>query len=285
MAHTGDATCLAFVPENTSVQHCFITEICAYLLVLPYNSEHLRQGSQVIAVPHILVVDDDEELLALIKKFLERYDYSVEVAGSGSQMDTAMASRNFDALILDVMLPGEDGLSLCKRVRAASSSLSIIMLTAVTETTDRIVGLELGADDYLAKPFDARELLARIRALLRRSTLQHAAADHHPCLRFGSWHLDLAKRELRSSDMTLVPLSSGEFELLLAFLEHPQRLLTREQLIDYARGSATDVFDRSIDVQISRIRRKIETDTRNPEVIRTVRNAGYIFTMPVERTL
>lgn len=285
MAHTGDARCLAFVPENTSVQHCFITEICAYLLALPYNSEHLRQGSQVITVPHILVVDDDEELLALIKKFLERYDYSVEVAGSGSQMDTAMANRNFDALILDVMLPGEDGLSLCKRVRAASSSLPIIMLTAVTETTDRIVGLELGADDYMAKPFDARELLARIRALLRRSTLQHAAADHHPCLRFGSWHLDLAKRELRSSDMTLVPLSSGEFELLLAFLEHPQRLLTREQLIDYARGSATDVFDRSIDVQISRIRRKIETDTRNPEVIRTVRNAGYIFTMPVERTL
>lgn len=277
--------CLAFVPKNASAQHCFIAEICAYLPALPYNSEHTRQGSQVIAVHHILVVDDDEELLALIKKFLERYDYSVEVAGSGSQMDTAMASRSFDALILDVMLPGEDGLSLCKRVRAASSSLPIIMLTAVTETTDRIVGLELGADDYLAKPFDARELLARIRALLRRSTLQHIAADHHPYLRFGSWHLDLAKRELRSSDMTLVPLSSGEFELLLAFLEHPQRLLTREQLIDYARGSATDVFDRSIDVQISRIRRKIETDTRNPEVIRTVRNAGYIFTMPVERIL
>ena len=234
-------------------------------------------------MPHILVVDDDEELLTLIKKFLERYDYNVEVAGSGSQMDSAMAGRDFDALILDVMLPGEDGLSLCKRVRAASRSLPIIMLTAVTETTDRIVGLELGADDYLAKPFDARELLARIRALLRRSALQHAAADHHPCLQFGSWRLDLAKRELRSSDMTLVPLSSGEFELLLAFLEHPQRLLTREQLIDYARGSATDVFDRSIDVQISRIRRKIETDTRNPEMIRTVRNAGYIFTTPVER--
>nr|WP_221440276.1 response regulator [Rhodanobacter sp. MP1X3] len=240
------------------------------------------RGSKVIAVPNILVVDDDEELLALIKKFLERYDYKVEVAGSGSQMDTAMASRDFDALILDVMLPGEDGFSLCKRVRAASSSLPIIMLTAVTETTDRIVGLELGADDYLAKPFDARELLARIRALLRRATLRQTSADHHPGLLFGSWRLDLAKRELRSSDMTLVPLSSGEFELLLAFLEHPQRLLTREQLIDYARGSAHEVFDRSIDVQISRIRRKIETDTRNPEMIRTVRNAGYIFTMPVE---
>ena len=235
-------------------------------------------------MPNILVVDDDEELLALIKKFLERYDYSVEVAVSGSQMDAAMASKLFDALILDVMLPGEDGLSLCKRVRAASSSLPIIMLTAVTETTDRIVGLELGADDYLAKPFDARELLARIRALLRRSMQhRHTADDKHPSLLFGNWRLDLAKRELRSTDMTLIPLSSGEFEVLLAFLEHPQRLLTREQLIDYARGSAHEAFDRSIDVQISRIRRKIETDARNPEMIRTVRNAGYIFAMPVER--
>lgn len=235
-------------------------------------------------MPNILVVDDDEELLALLKKFLERYDYIVNVAGSGSEMDVQMANSEFDALILDVMLPGEDGLSLCKRVRAASSSLPIIMLTAVTETTDRIVGLELGADDYLAKPFDARELLARIRALLRRSKQQQSStSDHHPKLIFGSWRLDLARRELRSQDMTLVPLSSGEFELLLAFLEHPQRLLTREQLIDYARGSAHDVFDRSIDVQISRIRRKIEANTRSPEMIRTVRNAGYIFTIPVER--
>jgi two-component system OmpR family response regulator len=157
------------------------------------------------------------------------------------------------------------------------------MLTAVTETTDRIVGLELGADDYLAKPFDARELLARIRALLRRATRPTlSAGEHHPSLLFGNWRLNLAKRELRSPNMTLVPLSSGEFELLLAFLEHPQRLLTREQLIDYARGSGHEVFDRSIDVQISRIRRKIEVNARSPEIIRTVRNAGYIFTVPVE---
>jgi two-component system OmpR family response regulator len=249
---------------------------------LPYKSVHQIRGSKVTTVPNILVVDDDEELLLLIKRFLERYDYNVEVAGSGAQMDAAMARRNFDALILDVMLPGEDGLSLCKRVRGASSSLPIIMLTAVTETTDRIVGLELGADDYLAKPFDARELLARIRALLRRATQHQTAANHLPSLLFGNWRLDLSKRELRSKNMTLVPLSSGDFELLLAFLEHPQRLLTREQLIDYARGPAHEAFDRSIDVQISRIRRKIEADKRNPEMIRTVRNAGYIFTMPVE---
>jgi len=237
----------------------------------------------VITVFNVLIVDDDEDLLVLLKKFLERYDFSVTLAGSGVQMDAQMTRKHFDALILDVMLPGEDGLSLCKRVRSISH-IPIIMLTAVTETTDRIVGLELGADDYLAKPFDARELLARIRALLRRATRPTlSAGEHHPSLLFGNWRLNLAKRELRSPNMTLVPLSSGEFELLLAFLEHPQRLLTREQLIDYARGSGHEVFDRSIDVQISRIRRKIEANTRSPEMIRTVRNAGYIFTVPVER--
>jgi two-component system OmpR family response regulator len=237
----------------------------------------------VTAVFNVLIVDDDEDLLILLKKFLERYDFSVTLAGSGVQMDAQMARKHFDALILDVMLPGEDGLSLCKRVRSISH-IPIIMLTAVTETADRIVGLELGADDYLAKPFDARELLARIRALLRRATRPTlSAGEHHPSLLFGNWRLNLAKRELRSPNMTLVPLSSGEFELLLAFLEHPQRLLTREQLIDYARGSGHEVFDRSIDVQISRIRRKIEANTRSPEMIRTVRNAGYIFTVPVER--
>lgn len=231
----------------------------------------------------ILIVDDDDEVLSLLKGFLERHGYDVETARSGTDMDVHMQARKFDLLILDVMLPGEDGLSLCRRTRA-SSSVAIIMLTAVTETTDRIIGLELGADDYLAKPFDARELLARIRALLRRSGQSAPArGSSTPCLAFGAWRLDLAKRELRAADGTQVPLSSGEFELLLAFLERPQRLLTREQLIDYARGPTHDVFDRSIDVQISRIRRKIETDARNPELIRTVRNAGYIFTQAVER--
>jgi two-component system OmpR family response regulator len=232
-------------------------------------------------MPHILVVDDDDDLLALLKKFLERQHYVVDTAGSGAQMDAKLANGQYDVLILDVMLPGEDGLSLCRRVRSRSP-IPIIMLTAVTEITDRIVGLELGADDYLAKPFDARELLARIRAVLRRMRPVAGTAPGQPRLKFGNWQLNLAKRELRSADMTQVPLSSGEFDLLLAFLEHPQRLLTREQLIDYARGSSHDVFDRSIDVQISRIRRKIEANARNPETIRTVRNAGYIFTLPVE---
>jgi Response regulators consisting of a CheY-like receiver domain and a winged-helix DNA-binding domain len=234
-------------------------------------------------VPTILLVDDDDDLLGLLRKFLERHDFTVHTANSGTQMDVQMERHGFDALILDVMLPGEDGLSLCRRIRK-NSSIPIIMLTAVTGTTDRIVGLELGADDYLAKPFDARELLARIRALLRRTARQAPQGElHQPCLKFGIWRLNLAKRELRSEDLTQVPLSNGEFELLLAFLERPQRLLTREQLIDYARGSSHDVFDRSIDVQISRVRRKIEVNARNPEMIRTVRNAGYIFTMPVVR--
>lgn len=230
---------------------------------------------------HILVVDDDEDLLALLKKFLERHHYIVDTATSGAQMDVRIQAADFDVVILDIMLPGEDGLSLCRRLRS-TSRVPVIMLTAMTDITDRIVGLELGADDYLAKPFDARELLARIRALLRRSVVYgEILSSHNAVLQFGTWQLNVTKRELRSEDATQIPLSNGEFELLLVFLEHPQRLLTREQLIDYAQGSAHEVFDRSIDVKISRIRRKIEANARNPEVIRTVRNAGYIFTLPV----
>ncbi|MFK2853217.1 response regulator [Dyella humi] len=232
----------------------------------------------------VLVIDDDEEMLALLKKFLEKHGYHVVVTTSGHQIEEIISKNNFDVLILDVMLPGEDGLSLCRCVRSMSS-MPIIMLTAMTDTTDRIVGLELGADDYVSKPFDARELLARIRALLRRSSSQlvQGGGENLPNYAFGSWRLSLTKRELRSTDMTLVPLSQGEFELLLAFLEHPQRLLTRDQLIDYARGNRHEMFDRSIDVQVSRIRRKIELNVRNPEIIRTVRNSGYVFTLPVER--
>jgi two-component system OmpR family response regulator len=199
-------------------------------------------------------------------------------------MDARLAVRPYDLAVLDVMLPGEDGLSLCKRLRA-TSKIPIIMVTGMGETTDRIVGLELGADDYLAKPFDARELLARVRAVLRRSShgRQDDPVGSRPALRFGGWQLDVARRELRSPDMTLIPLSGGEFDLLLVFAEHPRRLLSREQLIDLARGPMHDAFDRSIDVQVSRLRRKIETDATGSEMIRTVRNGGYMFTATVER--
>ncbi|KAG9610279.1 hypothetical protein KCV01_g3238, partial [Aureobasidium melanogenum] len=202
---------------------------------------------------------------------------------SGVAMDDYLGRHDYDLMTLDLMLPGEDGLSLCRRVRA-KSSLPIIMLTATGATSERIVGLEVGADDYLAKPFDPRELLARIRAILRRAenTSNAASSGTRACVRFAGWSLDVARRELRAADETLVPLSGGEFDLLIAFVEHPQRVLTREQLIDLARGNRHEAFDRSIDVQVSRLRRKFSTDAYAPEVIRTIRNVGYMFVVPVE---
>jgi two-component system OmpR family response regulator len=183
------------------------------------------------------------------------------------------------------MLPREDGFSLCQRLRA-TSRVPIIMLTAVTDHTDRTVGLELGADDYVTKPFDQRELLARVKAVLRRTAETPAAAvlsDIRPIMSFGDWRLDVARRELRSASNTLVLLSGGEFDLLLAFVEHPQRVLTRDQLLDFARGPAHAAYDRSIDTLVSRLRHKLEADSKVPSVIRTVRNGGYVFEAKVTR--
>ena len=182
------------------------------------------------------------------------------------------------------MMPGEDGLALCRRLRAQpgpSGAIPIIMLTAMGEETDRIVGLEMGADDYLPKPFNPRELLARAKAVLRRSTGLPVGTSAEPASRgltFEGWRLDIAKRELWSPDNVLVQLSAGEFDLLVAFVEHPQRVLTRDQLLDLARGRSAMPFDRSIDVQVSRLRRKIEPDPKEPTLIKTVRSGGYIFT-------
>ncbi len=231
----------------------------------------------------ILIVDDDEEIRSLLQLFFQKHGFEADTAGSGAAMDARLARTTYDLVILDVMLPGEDGFSLCKRLRGGGK-LPVIMVTGVTDPTDRIVGLELGADEYVMKPFDARELLARVRAVLRRSEAPQASDAHAtPVFRFSGWRLDILRRELRSSDMTLTPLSSGEFDLLVAFAQHPQRILTREQLIDLSRGPAHDAFDRSIDVQVSRLRRKIEEDPGDPEIIRTVRNVGYIFASAVER--
>jgi two-component system OmpR family response regulator len=190
-----------------------------------------------------------------------------------------------DLVILDVMLQQEDGFSLCRQLRS-SSSTPVIMLTAVADHTDRVVGLEVGADDYLTKPFDQRELLARVKAVLRRTGLAATTgktSDTRPRMCFAGWTLDVVGRELRSPDNALVLLSGGEFDLLLAFVEHPRRVLSREQLIDLARGSTHVAFDRSIDVQVSRLRYKLEHDPRNPSIIRTVRNAGYMFLPKVTR--
>jgi two-component system OmpR family response regulator len=200
-------------------------------------------------------------------------------------MFAVLEKHPIDLVILDVMLQNEDGFSLCSRLRAASA-VPVIMLTAMADHTDRVVGLEIGADDYLTKPFDPRELLARVKAVLRRTPETMAPAkrsETRPVLCFAGWRLDVARRELRSADNALVLLSGGEFDLLLAFAEHPRRVLTRDQLIDLARGSAHVAYDRSIDVQVSRLRYKLEDDPKSPSLIRTVRNGGYIFETEVTR--
>ncbi|ROL79839.1 DNA-binding response regulator, partial [Pseudomonas protegens] len=227
----------------------------------------------------LLIVDDDIEVLALLKKFFVQQGYQVAVATDGASLWAALEREVPDLIILDLMLPGDNGLALCQRLRQQHAT-PVIMLTAMGELSDRVVGLEMGADDYLSKPFDARELLARVRAVLRRAgEVRPVSADvPRPLIKFADWQLDLTRRELRSPDQVMIPLSAGEFDLLLVFVEHPQRILTREQLLDLARGQAHDAFDRSIDVQVSRLRRKLEFDTKRPAMIRTVRNGGYLFT-------
>jgi two-component system OmpR family response regulator len=235
-------------------------------------------------VSHLLLVDDDVEVLTLLQKFLEQHGYSVAIATGGPSLWQAVEQRVPDLIILDVMMPGESGLVLCQQLRARQS-IAVIMLTAMGELSDRVVGLELGADDYLTKPFDARELLARVRAVLRRVGDAAKAPNDasRTVLEFANWQLDVTRRELRSPEKVMIPLSTGEFELLLVFAEHPRRVLTRQQLLDLARGEAYDAFDRSIDVQVSRLRRKLEADPHAEPMIRTIRNSGYLFSPPVVR--
>ncbi len=230
-------------------------------------------------MPHLVLVDDDRDILDLLSKFFVNHSFEVSVAVDGSAAYQLIADRAVDLVILDVMLKGEDGFSICRRLRS-ESRVPIIMLTAMSDHTDRVVGLEIGADDYLSKPFDARELLARVKAVLRRSATMSPApsgTSTRPMLAFAGWRLNVAKRELRATDHSLVILSGAEFDLLLAFAEHSQRVLNRDQLLDLARGSTHAAFDRSVDVLVSRLRRKLEADPKAPSVIRTVRNGGYIF--------
>jgi len=233
--------------------------------------------------PHILMVDDDREIRDLVAQFLGRHGLRVSKAADGREMRRALDEWGIDLVVLDLMLPGEDGLTLCRNLRA-SSDLPVIMLTAMGEETDRIIGLEMGADDYLAKPFNPRELLARIKAVLRRTGERPAAGDDAgERAEFNGWALDLGSRELLSPDGVLVPLSGGEFELLAVFVTHANRVLSRDQLLDLARGRDAQPFDRSIDVQVSRLRRKLEDDPRNPVLIKTIRNGGYMFAAEVAR--
>jgi two-component system OmpR family response regulator len=235
--------------------------------------------------PHILVVDDDREIRSLVAQLLRKHGFRVTDAADGREMMEALEGGRFDLVVLDLMMPGEDGLTLCRRVRTASA-LPIIMLTAMGEDTDRIVGLEMGADDYLPKPFNPRELLARIRAVLRRAGGESPETQEESggLRAFEGWSLDLAKRELRAPDGTLVPLTAGEYDLLAVIVERPGRVLSRDQLLDLTRGRDAVPFDRSVDVQISRLRRKLEPDPKEPQIIKTVRGGGYVFTCEVTRS-
>ena len=232
----------------------------------------------------ILVVDDDREIRDLVSHFLAQHGFEVLLARDGREMQATLAARKVDLLILDIMLPGSDGLELCRQVRQASH-LPVMMLTAMGEEADRIVGLEIGADYYLTKPFSPRELLARVRAMLRRSNFLAEQAGNKGAgriLRFSGWKLDLARRRLESPDGLLIGLTTGEYEMLVVFAEHANRVLSRDQLLDLTRGEEASPFDRSIDVQVSRLRRKIEPDPKNPSMIVTVRGGGYVFTPSVQ---
>lgn len=233
---------------------------------------------------NILIVDDDPELRRLIGEFLGKHGFDVSLASDALEMDSVLERQRVDLIVLDLMMPGEDGLSVCRRL-AATRRVPVVMLSAASEETDRIVGLEVGADDYIRKPCSPRELLARIRAVLRRAADRKDADPpvDRDLYDFAGWRLDMIRRELRSPDGVLVNLSSGEFALLRAFLEHPQRVLTRDQLLDYARGRDAFAYDRAIDVQVSRLRRKLESASSETELIKTVRNEGYVFATPVRR--
>jgi len=231
----------------------------------------------------VLMVDDDPGIRDVVSEFLRRHSFAVETAADASEMEQVLAREPVDLIVLDIMLPGEDGLAICRRLTGPDGP-AIIMLSAMGEETDRIVGLELGADDYLPKPCNPRELLARIRAVLRRR--QEPRSSDGPLgagCAFAGWRLDLVRRELRSPQGVVVNLSTGEFSLLRAFVERPQRVLTRDRLLDLARGPDTEAYDRAIDVQISRLRKKLDDGSGGQELIRTIRNEGYLFTAKVTR--
>jgi len=231
---------------------------------------------------HVLIVDDDIEIRNLLRTYLERHDYRVSTAANGREMRAVMEQSRPDLIILDLMLPGEDGLVLCRNLRVGSN-VPIIMLTAHGEEMDRIVGLEMGADDYVPKPFSPRELLARIKSVLRRarSLPGDMRQSETGFYRFAGWTLDTATRNLTSPTSVVVPLSGTEYRLLSIFLAHPNRVLTRDQLVDLTQSRDADPFDRAIDVQVSRLRHRLEDDAREPAIIKTVRGQGYVLAAEV----
>ena len=234
------------------------------------------------SAPHILVVDDDPKIRNGVSKLLAEQGLRTTTASGGREMQAKLANANVDLVILDVMMPGEDGLSLCRKL-AAETQIPVILLTALASETDRVIGLEIGAEDYVCKPFSPRELLARVRVVLRRMDQRRLAKSDTKVTRyrFEGWVLDVRGRTLTSATGGHVELTTGEFDLLQAFVEHPNVVLNRDQLLDLARGRASLTVDRAIDVQVMRLRRKLEVDPASPQLIKTVRNSGYIFTPEV----
>lgn len=238
---------------------------------------------------HILIVDDDQGIRDLLSRFLQKHDYRITTVADGDEMFNAMEQHDFDLVILDIMLPKRDGIQLCQEIRK-TSKVGIIMLTAMTEDIERIIGLEMGADDYLGKPFNPRELLARIKAILRRTNDPGSDAEtqhlqpKEEIYSFANWKLNKITRSLVSPDGIEVTLSSGEYILLIAFVERPQQVLSRDQLLDITKNREAGPFDRSIDIQISRLRHKIEENPKNPQLIKTVRGGGYVLATIVEHS-
>ena len=279
-----------FVSQAVSGGHCYtvIQKFCMVrrsggISVLNIPSGATSNINGMAMHDHILVVDDDAEIRNLLSEYLQKNGYRVTVVADGKAMRAALENRRPDVVVLDVMLPGEDGLTLCRDLRARSE-IPIIMLTARGEETDRIVGLELGADDYLPKPFNPRELLARIKSVLRRSRAlpENLKSEEARRFRFAGWTLDVATRNLVSPKGVVVALSATEYKLLRVFLGHPNRVLNRDQLIDLLMSRDAGPFDRAIDVQVSRLRHRLDEDAREPVIIRTVRGEGYVLAAQVE---
>jgi len=252
----------------------------------PRNPDSNSPGQPPAADNHILIVDDDAQIRLLAAKLLREHGHRVSAARDGRELWQALATAEIDLVILDLMLPGGNGLDLCRELRARFPHLPIIMVTALGSETDRIVGLEVGADDYLPKPFNPRELLARINAVMRRaqSGASDAARRRAHNLTFDGWILDTSRRELTNPDGVIVDLSTGEYDLLLTFLDFPQRVLSREQLMDSAKNRASTGYDRAIDIQVSRLRKKLDASEEGQAMIKTIRGAGYMFVPAVTRT-
>jgi two-component system OmpR family response regulator len=236
-------------------------------------------------IDHILVVDDDHGIRTGVVDYLRKNGLRATAAADGREMFTQLEASAFDLVVLDIMMPGDDGLALCRNLRAGKhKAIPVLLLTARDDETDRIIGLEMGADDYLTKPFSPRELLARIKAVIRRTRMlppNLRITEATEMLAFGKWRLDMTARHLLDEEGTVISLSGAEYRLLRVFLDHPQRVLTRDQLLNLTQGRDAELFDRSIDLQVSRLRQRLQDDAKEQAYIKTVRSEGYVFSMPV----